>query len=147
MFANYEYFVNMRCFTRSPPRNQFSRPSERNRSALAVRTVSARKKLSSVFGHCRSNSAESEFGFASLNLNSAMDFQYAIIASTSAVRSETLRDGVDFFIAMFSCKHSNAARFSFGCGVKSGRQKLSPEVSWRAAGGRIKPSPLNNIAN
>jgi hypothetical protein len=89
MFANYEYFVN----------DQFSLPSERNRSAFAVRTVSARKKLLRTFGHIFSNSAMSAFGFAFLKLDSAMAFQYAIIESTMATRSETLRDGLGFFIA------------------------------------------------
>jgi hypothetical protein len=67
-----------------------------------VRTVSARKKLLRAFGHTRSNSAKSEFGFVCLKLNSAMDFQYAIIASTKAMRSETLRDGLGFFLAVSS---------------------------------------------
>src|SRR5215467_2069921 len=115
MFANYEYFVN----------DQFSPPSERNRSAFAVRAVSARKKLLRTFGHSRSNSARSEFGFIFLKFHSAMDFQYRIIVSTKAMRSETLRDGLCFFIAMPSWRHGNAARFYFGFGVRTSRSPLA----------------------
>src|SRR5882672_1913764 len=107
MFANYEYFVN----------DQFSLPSERNRTAFAVRTVSARKKLLRTFGHTRSKSARSECGFAFLKFDSAMAFQYATIESTRATRSETLRDGIGFFICRVLLRHGNAARFSFECSV------------------------------
>jgi hypothetical protein len=88
--------------------------------------VSARKKLSSVFGHTRSNSAWSESGFDRLKFTSAMDFQYAMIESTRAMRSATLRDGLGFFIATSSLRHGNATRFSFWLR----RQDQSKLICW-----------------
>ena len=67
-----------------------------------MRTVYAKKKLFMTFGHTRSNSVESEFGSVFLKVHSATDFQYAIIASTMATRSDTLRDGLGFYIAVSS---------------------------------------------
>src|SRR5262245_10274464 len=65
---------------------QLSRPCERNRSFFAARTVSARKKLSSICGQSRSKASGSTPGCELKRLR-ANSFQYAMISSTKAVRS------------------------------------------------------------
>src|SRR5262245_34112523 len=66
--------------------DQLSRPCERNRSFFAARTVSARKKLSSICGQSRSKASGSTPGWELKRLR-ANSFQYATISSTKAVRS------------------------------------------------------------
>src|SRR5262249_30271083 len=66
--------------------DQLSRPCERNRSFFAARTVSARKKLSSICGQSRSKASGSTPGWELKRLR-ANSFQYATISSTKATRS------------------------------------------------------------
>src|SRR5262245_58174070 len=69
--------------------DQLSRPCERKRSFFATRTVSARKKLSSICGQSRSKASGSTPGWELKRLR-ANSFQYAMISSTKAVRSAVL---------------------------------------------------------
>src|SRR5262245_38750301 len=70
--------------------DQLLRPRERKRSFFATRTVSARKKLSSICGQSRSKASGSTPGWEWKRLR-ANSFQYAMISSTKATRSAVSR--------------------------------------------------------
>src|SRR5262245_27260023 len=101
--------------------DQLSRPRERNRSFFAARTVSARKKLSSICGQSRSKASGSTPGWELKRLR-ANSFQYVMISSTKATRSAVsgVLAGIWFSsIAVPSSRHGRAARTSFWLEISS----------------------------